>query len=166
MIDGPRIIIGDDAEPAIARRISNIDAKMHREPEAFLGHLQALGEEATERVITLEERDSRLPTATRAAGKLIVEFLSNRYDLDASFDAETEASIASNPEHAELIELASSKRSQLVKTGIMSKSMRPNEHAPDARDAVRRHRLELYLERILAFNRGAAEATSSTGQAS
>ncbi len=166
MTDGPGIIVDDEAGPAIARRISNIDAKMHRDPESFLSQLQVLGEAATEKVIALDDRENRIPTLTRAASKLIVEFFSNRYDFDTSFDPDTEAAIAADPEHAKLVEFASSRKSQLVKTGIMSKAMRPDEHAPDARDAVRRHRLELYLGRVLAFKRQATETTGSSSQAS
>jgi hypothetical protein len=157
--DRPQIVVDQDADVAIGRRIQAIDRSIHRSPEAFEAALGSLGHLATEDVVSLADIDTIVPTATRKPDALTKEFLGNRYDLASEYDEATEAALAKDPQYQKLLATVRSKGSITVRKGKMSSQTRANPEADAARDAFRRYRFGAYLARVIEHKK--AEAPSS-----
>lgn len=148
----PRIIIEDFTDTQTQTRIEKIDTMIHQQPEKFQAELAKLGGLALH-PIEFSERDNRVVHAARAANGLIREFLVNRYDLDISYDPETEESLKQDEEYLRLLEASKETRNIVVKTGVMSSKLLANPNAPSARDAFRMYRFQAYIDHIVAYRR-------------
>lgn len=147
----PSMIIEDFTDSAVERRIESIDRRIHTNPEEFKQELAKIGELAIQ-PIELDKVDERVVRAARKAGALIEEFLGNRYDLDSSFDPDTEAALKQDPTFTELLDNQQKARNLHVQQSMMVSALRKNPLAEQARDAVRAYRLQFYVDRVAAYN--------------
>lgn len=163
-IERPHFVIEESADDAVGTRLRMLERRISESPDLFRLALSNLGELATKDTIAFSERDERNVTLRRGAADMITEFFHERYDLEMSFDAKTEADLLEDETHRSLLEDARSKRMEHVKTGIMKSTSRPNEQAVPARERLRRYRLEFYIGQVLSYQQpGKSLSTSKKG---
>lgn len=156
----PHIIIEDFTTPQTRGRIEKIDTLIHQQPEEFQAEFAKLGELALH-PIEFSERENRVVHAAREASGLIREFLENRYDLDISYDPETEQSLKQDEEYLRLLEASKKTRNIVVKTGVMSSKLMANPKAPSERDTFRMYRLQAYVDHIVTYRRQTTKASGT-----
>jgi hypothetical protein len=149
-IDQPHFIVDTTADESVRDRLHVLERRINEKPALFQSELKGLGELAIAGTINYSDTDERQVTLTRSAKEMISEFFTQRLDLEVSFDETTESALLADKKHSELLDDVTSKRAELIKTGIMSSNNRPNEKAIPAREKLRRYRLEFYIGRVLA----------------
>jgi len=147
----PSMIVAPDTAENVAKRISAIDSRIHRSPEAFVMSLMVIGEAAVSHTVDYRDRGDSVINLKKKPADLIIEFFRNRYDLDSEFDAATEESIKNDPTHQGLMSNMKSQTGVRIQTGVMKSENRPSEEAVPARDLVRVQRLSLYLGRVADY---------------
>jgi hypothetical protein len=153
IFERPQLLIDPTAEPNATKAIQSLDRRIFRHPEIYAQTLDSLGSTATSASVELHDVDEergldQLGTKRLTPEKLILTFFSKRYDYDASFDPETEQALSQDPVHTDLQAAFRETRSLYKRKGVMGSYLAPNPEAPDARDAVRRHRLSFYISRV------------------
>jgi hypothetical protein len=156
--DLPKMIPYPGIDPSIERRLTMFDERIHKSPEEFLDAIKDLGDTMLAGTLDLSERDRRVPRAVRKPELLLAEYFENRYDLEHTFDDDTEQALGADEENASLIAVVQKERSVTVRTGITRSERRPNENAVPAREALRRHRLAFYVGRVSAAAEAEVEA--------
>jgi len=147
----PSIIVSENAPLGIRRRITDIDARIHKNPELFAMSLKLIGELATSQTVEIGDRGDSIRNLSRKPADLIIEFFRNRYDIDSDYDETTESSIAADPSYRQLVANMRSKTPERIQTGQMTSHIRPNLEAVPARDLVRRSRFGIYLGRVATY---------------
>lgn len=156
----PRMIIEPWADTHVDGRIKLIDTTIYQDPEAFQREISHLGETALQS-IEYSKRDERMTHVARDAAGLLHEFLVNRYDLEISYDDETERALKADDQYQALLQASKNTKSVVVKTGTMSSQLHVNPHAEKARDAFRLYRLQKYVDLVVAYRQQAAETSGS-----
>jgi hypothetical protein len=144
----PSIIVSAGTSEAVQKRIDFIDDRIHANPEEFLALLGQLGETATSRTVELKDRDNGVRHISGESEELIDELFTERYDLDFDYDEATQARIAGDATHQNLLAELRSKKPDHIQTGKMSSENRPNADANSIRDSVRRASFGIYLGRV------------------
>ncbi len=146
----PGIVVDSYADVNVAHRIQLIDRTIHEKPGEFLKEFVTLGVSSTEETSDFANHTS-VPSIETTPDQLIKEFFRNRNDFDSSYDAETEAAIASDSEVARLLQISRSTKSERVQRSMMESELRANPNANAARDAVRRARFGVYLTKVAEY---------------
>jgi hypothetical protein len=144
----PQIIALEDRDPVRVTRIELFDMLIHADPEKFMDSLHNLGEIATSQTVEMQNRDVPIISLGSEPEDLIIEYFTNRYDLDSEFDETTEKYIDDEPINQKLIAIFKEKLSIQVKTGVMRTESHKNPDAESARNDLRRARLMIYLARV------------------
>jgi hypothetical protein len=148
-IDQPRIIPDPGTDPAIGRRIAQIERNILRNPEAFQDALTKLGELATLDTISVDTLDERVVSVERTPARQLAEFFGQRYDHDSEFDETTEDCISTDERHRELIKQHRALSGSLqAKAGVMTTVSKQREGAEPLRDLIRRSRLQIFIGRV------------------
>lgn len=150
-ITRPSMIIASGTAENVAKRISAINRRIHRSPEAFVMSLMVLGEAVVSHTVDYRDRGDSVINLKKKPADLLIEFFRNRYDLDSEFDSATEESIKNDPTHQALMANMKSHTGVRIQTGVMKSENRPSEEAVPARDLVRVQRLSLYLGRVAEY---------------
>lgn len=149
----PGMIIDEDPQSS---RLMAMDAEIHRTPIVFIIALATLGEEATAQTRAINKAaDGTIPLSPSPAD-MIQEYFSRRYDRIHEFDTATEQAIA------ETLPNATGHDSYVVHTGKIKSITVTDPNSESNRDANRRHRLETYMQRVLAYERREAQLHQAT----
>ena len=142
----PLIIVDSDTDPTVAMRIESFNNSIHQNPDSFIKALNALDIESTDPTLSVSEQIILPRTISTDISRQIIDFFIERDDLNSSYDEVTEKLIKSDEFHQKLLANVRATKESPVRVG------HENLIAVEARDAVRRSRLRLYLGQVVSFH--------------